>query len=90
MYNCDKGNESAHDSVLVRLSSAVMKHSGQKAHRGGKGLFSLRFRIKVHHQRGSGQELQQCRNLEAGAGAEAMEGCYLLACSLWLAQLAFL
>ena len=27
---------------------------------------------------------------EAGADAEAMEGCYLLACFLWLAQLAFL
>jgi hypothetical protein len=30
----------------------------------------------------------QDRNLEAGADAEAMEGCFLLACSLWLAQLA--
>ena len=27
---------------------------------------------------------------EAGADAEAMEGCYLLACFSWLAQLAFL
>jgi hypothetical protein len=27
---------------------------------------------------------------EAGADAEAMEGCYLLACSPWVAQLAFL
>jgi hypothetical protein len=27
---------------------------------------------------------------EAGADAEAMEGCYLLACFPWLAQLAFL
>jgi len=27
---------------------------------------------------------------EAGADAEAMEGCYLLACFLWLAQLALL
>jgi hypothetical protein len=26
---------------------------------------------------------------EAGADAEAMEGCYLLACFPWLAQLAF-
>jgi hypothetical protein len=31
---------------------------------------------------------QTCQ--EAGAGAEAMEGCSLLACFLWLAQLAFL
>jgi hypothetical protein len=28
----------------------------------------------------SGQELTQGRILEAGADAEAMEGCYLLAC----------
>jgi hypothetical protein len=28
--------------------------------------------------------------LEAGADAEAMEGCYLLACFPWLVQLAFL
>jgi hypothetical protein len=27
---------------------------------------------------------------EAGADAEAMEGCYLLACFPWLAQLGFL
>jgi hypothetical protein len=27
---------------------------------------------------------------EAGTDAEAMEGCYLLACFPWLAQLAFL
>jgi hypothetical protein len=27
---------------------------------------------------------------KAGADAEAMEGCYLLACFSWLAQLAFL
>jgi hypothetical protein len=27
---------------------------------------------------------------EAGSDAEAMEGCYLLACFPWLAQLAFL
>ena len=30
------------------------------------------------------------RSQEAGADAEAMEGCYLLACFPWLAQLAFL
>ena len=31
-----------------------------------------------------------CRNLEAEADAEAMEGCCLQSCSLWLAQPAFL
>jgi hypothetical protein len=33
----------------------------------------------VHHWRKSGQEHTQGRNLEAGADAEAMEGCCLLA-----------
>jgi hypothetical protein len=31
-------------------------------------------------------EGSQDRNLESGAEAEAMEGCYLLACSPWLPQ----
>ena len=57
---------------------------------GGKSLFSLHFRVAVHHQRKSGQELTQSRNLEAGADAEDMEGCCLLACFPWLAQFAFL
>ena len=48
------------------------------------------FHIAVHHQKKSGQELKQGRNLEAGADAEAMEGCCLLACSPLLAQPAFL
>jgi hypothetical protein len=42
-----------------------------KAIWGGKGLFSLCFHITVHHQRKSGQELKQGRNLEAGADTEA-------------------
>ena len=44
---------------------------------GEKGLFGLHFHITVHHQRTSGQELQQGRNLEAGAKAEGMEGVLL-------------
>jgi hypothetical protein len=44
----------------------------------------------LHYQRKLGPELKQCRNLEAGAAAEAMEGYCLLACSSWLAQPAFL
>jgi hypothetical protein len=32
---------------------------------------------------------QMGSELEAGAGAEAMEGCCLLDCTLWLAQPAF-
>jgi hypothetical protein len=55
---------------------------------GGKGLFS--FHIAVHHQRKSGLELTQGRNLEAGVDAEAMDECCLKACFPWLAQPAFL
>jgi hypothetical protein len=56
---------------------------------GVKGLFILHFHIAVHHKRKSGLELTQSRNLEAGADAQAMEECCLLACYFWLAQLAF-
>jgi hypothetical protein len=41
---------------------------------GVNGLFSLYIHIAVHHQRNSGQELKQVRNLEAGTDVEAMEG----------------
>jgi hypothetical protein len=63
------------------------KHYNQEASWGGKGLFSLHFHIAVHHQRKSGLEL---KGQEAGADAEAIEGCFLLAGFPWLAQLAFL
>ena len=46
------------------------------------------FHIALHHQRKSGQEITQGRNLEVGADVEAMEGCCLLACFPWLAKLA--
>jgi hypothetical protein len=42
---------------------------------GRKGLFGLYFHSTAHHQRKSGQELTQGRNLEAGADAEAMKRC---------------
>jgi hypothetical protein len=67
-----------------------IKHHDQEASWGGKKLFSLHFHIAVHHQRKSGPELTQLRNLEAEADAEAMEGCCLLARFLWLAQFDFL
>jgi hypothetical protein len=74
--------------VLVRVSVAIVKHHDQ-AIWGEKGLFSRPFYITVH-QRKSGQESKQCRDLEEGADAEAMEECCLLAFSLRLAQIAFL
>jgi hypothetical protein len=62
--------------VLVRVIIPVMEHHDQS-----KLVWKgLPFHIAVHHQRKSGQELTQGRNLEAGADAEAMEGAaYLFA-----------
>jgi hypothetical protein len=69
--------------VLVNVSITVMNHHDQKASWGRKGLFSLHFHIFVHYQRKSGQDrtVQQDWNLEVGADAEAMEGCFY-----WLAS----
>lgn len=38
-----------------------------------KALFGLHFHISIQHQRKSGQELQQGRNMKRGVDAEAME-----------------
>ena len=57
-----------------------MKENEEEANREEKGLFVLHFRVIVHHWRKSGQELKQGWNLEAGADAETMEECCLLAC----------
>ena len=59
----------------------------QKQTGGKKGLSGLYFHIAAHHQRKSGQELRLGRNLEAGADAEVIEGCCLLACSHGLLSL---
>jgi hypothetical protein len=77
-------------SVLVRVSIPAQNIKDWEAIWGGKGLFSLHFHIAVYHQRKSGQEVTLGRNLEAGADAEAVEECCLLACFPCLAQLAFL
>ena len=76
--------------VLVRILYSCLKHHEQEASSGRKGLFNLHIHIAVHHQKKSGRELTQGRDLEAGADAEAMEGCCLLTCFPWLAQLVFL
>ena len=67
--------------VLVRIIIAAMKYHNQKNSKlGGNGSFCLHIYSAVHHYRKSGRELKQCRNLEAGADAEAIEGCCILAC----------
>lgn len=58
-----------------------------KATWGRKDLFHSYF----HHQKQQRQGLKQGKNLEEEeADGEAMEGSCLLACSFWLAQIAFL
>jgi hypothetical protein len=58
-----------------------MKHDNQKP-LGTKAFISLTVYITVHHQKQGGQEFRQGRSLEAGAAAEAVEECCLLACLL--------
>jgi hypothetical protein len=69
---------------------AAMKHHDQKASWEGKGLFGLHFQFTILQWKKSVQKLRQDWSLEAGANAEAMEGCCLLDCFPWFAQLAFL
>lgn len=59
----------------IRVSIAVMKHYDKKASWGENGLFGSHFHITDYHQRESGQELMQGRNLETGADVEARERC---------------
>ena len=68
--------------VCLMVSIAVINTMTKKASWGGKDLFDLHFQVIT--------EGRQDRNLEAGADAETMEGCCLLACFPWLTQSAFL
>jgi hypothetical protein len=75
-------------NTLSPLTVAAIKHHEQ-TNLGRKGFIQPTL---PHHRSSSKklrQELKQDRSLEAGTDAEAMEGCCLLACSAWLAQLAF-
>jgi hypothetical protein len=68
--------------VLVKASTAMMKLHEQKACCGvGGRVYLLILPCCVNHQRKSGQEIKQGRNLEAGADAETMEGA-----AYWLAS----
>ena len=65
----------------------MTKHQNQKSKLGRKGFIWLTLPYCSSPQEvRTGNQAGQ----EAGADAEAMEGCYLLACFPWLAQLAFL
>lgn len=72
----------------LRVSLAVMKHHNQK--QVGEEIAYLSFTSILFIVGGSQVRNSWGRNLEAGAEAEAIEECCLLACSSWLAQLSFL
>jgi hypothetical protein len=48
----------------LKVTTAVLKITMTKKTWGGEGLFSFCFHTTVHHQRKSGQEAKQGRNLE--------------------------
>ena len=55
-----------------------------------KCLFDLHFHISVHYLRKTGQKRKQGRNLEAGADADTVKECCLLACFPCLTHSVFL
>jgi len=55
----------------------VIKYHGQQQAREERVHLAHSF-APIHHRKKSGQELKEGRNLEAGADAEAVEGCCLL------------
>ena len=62
-------------SVVTRVTAAVRKQCDPKQVGEEKVYLGFSFCIIVQHRRKPGQELKQGRNLEAGANAEALEGC---------------
>jgi hypothetical protein len=75
-------------AVLVRVSIPAQNIMTKEVSWGGKGLFNLHF----PHCCSSPKEVRSGTQAgqEAGAGAEAMEGCFLLACFPCLIQPALL
>lgn len=73
--------------VLVRVSTPAQNIMTKKQV-GGKGF----IQFPLPHFYSSPKEVRTGTQAgqEAGAEAEAMEGCYSLACFPWLAQLALL
>lgn len=75
--------------ALVRFTIAVMKSHDSKQ-LVEERVYITQFQITAYHQMPLWQEHIQGRNLEAGTNGKAIEGCYLLTCSPWLDQPAFL
>ena len=77
--------------VLCRIPIAVMKHHDQNQ-LGEERVYSA-YTSAALFLTGGSQDRNWSKadwNVEAGAEAEGLEGCCFLACSSWLAQLAFL
>ena len=66
------------EGVLARVSTAVMNHHEQKQ-AGKEGVCLTYTSTALCITEGRRQGLKQGRNLEAGADAEGLEGCCLLA-----------
>ena len=71
--------------LIIRVSIVVMKHHDQKQV-GEERFIGLTLPDHSLSLEAVRTGAQGRRNREAGADAEAMEECCLLACSLWLAQ----
>jgi hypothetical protein len=78
------------EHVFIRVSIAVTKLHDQKGRWGNNMIIQLTLPHCSVSLKGARTGTQQGRNPIAEAYVEAMEGCCLLACSLWLAQPAFL
>lgn len=74
--------------VTVRVTTVAIKCPNQ-SNVGGKGQFGSHFRVSVHC-RSQGRNSDRAGAWKAGAGAETMDKCCLLACSSLLAWTAFL
>jgi hypothetical protein len=72
--------------VLVKVTIAAVKHYDE-SNLGRKGLIQLTLPYHNSSLKKSGRDLKQGRNLEAGANTDSMEGCCLLAYSLYYSGL---
>jgi hypothetical protein len=75
------GKISLQNCVLVRVTIAAVKHHDQEASWGGKGLFSLHFKIIVYHWSGTHR---------AGTWRQELKQRPWRGAAYWLAQPAFL
>ena len=84
-----RSHKEIHQYQLDLGSLLMWQTSCSKASWEGKNLFGLYFHIGVFLWKRSGQKYKEDRNLEAGANLEAIEGCCLVICNMWLTNSTF-